>query len=53
MTETSKAEPSKGDVAPAEPRTPEEIRRSRNKVLGLSLAAFVVLVFLISIAKMG
>lgn len=34
-------------------RTPEQIRKSRNVVLGLSLAAFVVLVFLISIAKMG
>lgn len=29
------------------------IRRSRNRVLGLLLAAFVVLVFFISIAKMG
>lgn len=48
MTETSKTEPVQAD-----PRTPDEIRRSRNKVLGLSLAAFVVLVFLISIAKMG
>jgi hypothetical protein len=35
---------------------PEEVRRiqrSRNKVLGLLLAAFVVLVFFISMAKMG
>ncbi len=35
---------------------PEEvarIRRSRNVVLGLLLGAFVVLVFFISIAKMG
>jgi hypothetical protein len=29
------------------------IRRSRNMVLGLLLGAFVVLVFYISIAKMG
>jgi len=29
------------------------IRRSRNNVLGLLLGAFVVLVFFISIAKMG
>lgn len=35
------------------PRTPEQIRKSRNAVLALSLAAFVVLVFLISIAKMS
>jgi hypothetical protein len=34
-------------------RTPEEIRKSRNTVLALSLAAFVILVFFISIAKMG
>ena len=53
MTETSKTELEKGDVVEADPRTPEEVRRSRNRVLGLSLAAFVVLVFLISIAKMG
>jgi hypothetical protein len=39
--------------APRPPQTPEQIRRSRNRMLGLSLAAFVVLVFLISIAKMG
>lgn len=32
-------------------RTPEEIRRSRNRVLGLALAAFVILVFFVSIAK--
>lgn len=31
----------------------DRIRRGRNNVLGLALAAFVVLVFLISIAKMG
>ncbi|WP_170065902.1 hypothetical protein [Novosphingobium guangzhouense] len=36
-----------------EPRTFEEIRRSRNRVLALSLAGFVILVFFISIAKMG
>lgn len=34
-------------------RTPDQIRKSRNRVLALSLAAFVVLVFLISIAKMS
>jgi hypothetical protein len=34
-------------------QTPEQIRKSRNRVLGLSLAAFVILVFFISIAKMG
>ncbi len=31
----------------------DQIRRSRNRVLGLSLAGFVILVFFISIAKMG
>lgn len=36
-----------------EPQTAEQIRRSRNRVLGLSLAAFVVLIFFISIAKMS
>ncbi len=38
------------------PPDPEEIRRiqrSRNNVLGVLLAAFVVLIFFISIAKMG
>lgn len=35
------------------PQSPDQIRRNRNRVLGLSLAAFVILVFLISIAKMG
>jgi hypothetical protein len=34
-------------------RTPEQIRRSRNRVLALSLGAFVILVFFISIAKMS
>ncbi len=34
-------------------RTPEQIRRSRNRVLAFSLAAFVILVFFISIAKMS
>lgn len=34
-------------------RTPDEIRRSRNRVLALSLGAFVILVFLISIAKLS
>ena len=33
--------------------TPQQIRKSRNRVLALSLAAFVILVFLISIAKMS
>lgn len=36
-----------------DPRSIQEIRKSRNKVLALSLAAFVVLVFFISIAKMS
>ncbi len=31
----------------------ERIRRSRNLVLGLLLAGFAVLVFFISLAKMG
>ncbi|EZP74603.1 hypothetical protein BV97_04799 [Novosphingobium resinovorum] len=39
--------------APQEQKTIEQIRRSRNRALGLSLAAFVVLVFFISIVKMG
>lgn len=34
-------------------RSPDQIRKSRNRVLALSLAAFVILVFLISIAKMS
>jgi hypothetical protein len=34
-------------------RTPEQVRKSRNRVLALSLAGFVILVFLISIAKMS
>ena len=34
-------------------QTEAEIRRSRNRVLALSLAAFVVLIFFISIAKMS
>lgn len=36
-----------------QPRTVEQIRKSRNRVLALSLAAFVILVFFISIAKMS
>lgn len=32
---------------------PKRIRRNRNNVLGLLLAAFVILVFFISLAKMG
>ena len=31
----------------------EQIRKERNRVLGLALLAFVVLVFFISIAKMS
>lgn len=38
---------------PHDPRTVEQIRKSRNRVLALSLAAFVILVFFISIAKMS
>ena len=38
---------------PPDPEEIARIRRSRNNVLGLVLAGFVVLVFLISIAKMG
>lgn len=34
-------------------RTVEQIRKSRNRVLALSLAGFVILIFFISIAKMG
>lgn len=34
-------------------RTDEQIRKSRNRVLGLCLAGFVILVFFISIAKMS
>ena len=34
-------------------QTIDKIRNSRNRVLGLSLAGFVILVFFISIAKMG
>jgi len=32
---------------------PDRIRRNRNTVMGLLLGGFVVLVFFISIAKMG
>jgi hypothetical protein len=35
------------------PQTVAQIRRSRNRVLAISLAAFVVLIFFISIAKMS
>jgi hypothetical protein len=38
---------------PPDPEEIARIRRSRNNVLGVLLAAFVVLVFFISIAKMG
>ncbi|MFC3213632.1 MULTISPECIES: hypothetical protein [Novosphingobium] len=38
---------------PKDQQTFEQIRRSRNRVLALSLAGFVILVFFISIAKMG
>jgi hypothetical protein len=40
-------------LLPPDPEDVSRIRRSRNNVLGLLLAAFVVLVFFISIAKMG
>ncbi|MBT0669952.1 hypothetical protein HT136_16420 [Novosphingobium profundi] len=36
-----------------EARSIAQIRKGRNRVLGLALAAFVVLVFFISIAKMS
>lgn len=39
--------------APRPPQTAEQIRRNRNRMLGISLAAFVVLIFYISIAKMS
>lgn len=32
---------------------PKRIRRSRNNVLALLLVAFVILIFFVSIAKMG
>lgn len=38
---------------PTDPRSIEQIRKSRNRVLALSLGAFVILVFFISIAKMS
>lgn len=38
---------------PKAPRTIEAIRRSRNRMLGVSLAGFVILVFFISLAKMS
>ena len=41
------------DNTPPDPNDSARIRRSRNNVVGLLLAAFVVLVFFISIAKMG
>lgn len=41
------------DSVPPDPDEVRRIQRSRNNVLGLLLAGFVVLVFLISIAKMG
>ncbi len=41
------------DNTPPDPNDIARIRRSRNNVVGLLLAAFVVLVFFISIAKMG
>ncbi len=40
-------------TTPPEQKSFEEIRRNRNRVLGLSLAGFVILVFFISIVKMG
>lgn len=49
-----RASQSPASQSPAsQPRTAEQIRRSRNRVLGLGLAAFVVLIFFISIAKMS
>lgn len=36
-----------------DPESIAQIRKGRNRVLALSLAAFVILVFFISIAKMG
>lgn len=36
-----------------EARTIAQIRKSRNRVLALSLAGFAILVFFISIAKMS
>lgn len=38
---------------PRPQQTVQDIRRSRNRVLALSLAAFVILIFFISIAKMS
>lgn len=41
------------DNLPPDSEEVSRIRRSRNNVLGLLLGAFVILVFFISIAKMG
>ncbi len=41
------------EETPEDSRSIEQVRRERNRVLGLGLAAFVVLVFFISIAKMS
>ena len=41
------------DNIPPDPHDIARIRRSRNNVLGLLLGAFVVLIFFISLAKMG
>ena len=41
------------DNIPPDPEDIARIRRSRNNVLGVLLGAFVVLVFFISLAKMG
>ncbi|HKR93286.1 hypothetical protein [Novosphingobium sp.] len=41
------------DSRGSDQRSVEQIRKSRNRVLGLCLAGFVILVFLISIAKMA
>ncbi len=43
----------KPGTGPSDTRTIEQIRKGRNRVLGLGLAAFVILVFFISIAKMS
>ena len=40
-------------ITPPDPDEIRRIQRSRNNVLGLLLAGFVILVFFISIAKMG
>lgn len=41
------------DQTPIGPEEEARIRKSRNRVLALSLAAFVILIFFVSIAKMS